>query len=100
MSKVWVLGLLIFMAGCNSSGTWYGELEHTSSIPNGRPFNTRQETSADVVWTGLRTTYGAWYIDAAIGADLSGELQGRNPYGRMVIGKEIKTWGIIPATTR
>lgn len=83
----------MLIGGCQTHSVWYGEVEHLSSIPNGKPFNSRTETSSDMIWTGIKTTYGAWYIDASIGADLSGELEGRNPYGKFVVGKELKTWG-------
>ena len=49
-SLVKLLPVLILLQGC----TWYGEFEHISSIPNGTPFNDLNETSTDIVWTGLR----------------------------------------------
>lgn len=80
--------ILFLLQGC----TWYGEVEHISSIPNGRPFNSLEETATDIVWTGLRVEKDAWYVDGAIGYDVSSELEGRNPHGRIRIGKDIKTW--------
>lgn len=77
----------------SQSCTWYGEFEHISSIPNGTPFNKRGETSVDAVWTGVKAEKNDWYIDSAIGWDTSGEYEGRNPYGRFKIGKNIKKWG-------
>lgn len=92
MIKKLTLGLilvLLFQSGC----TWYGEFEHISSIPNGNPFNDRQETSADVLWTGIKAEKNGWYVDSAVGWDTSGEYEGRNPYGRFKVGKELKKWG-------
>ena len=91
MIKKLTIGLsLVFLAqGC----TWYGEFEHVSSIPNGNPFNDRQETSVDAVWTGIKVEKNGWYVDSAVGWDTSGEYEGRNPYGRFKVGKEIKKWG-------
>lgn len=80
---------LIAMTGC----TWYGEYEHISSIPNGTPFNDREETSADVIWTGIRAKKNGWYVDAAVGTETSNDLEGRDPFGRFIVGKELKTWG-------
>lgn len=84
-----VLSALFLFQGC----TWYGEFEHVSSIPNGNPFNDRQETSVDAVWTGVRAEKNGWYVDSAVGWDTSSEYEGRNPYGRFKVGKEIKKWG-------
>jgi len=83
------LSLVLLAQGC----TWYGEFEHVSSIPNGNPFNDRQETSVDAVWTGIKVEKNGWYVDSAVGWDTSGEYEGRNPYGRFKVGKEIKKWG-------
>ena len=74
------------------SCTWYGEFEHISSIPNGTPFNTRAETSTDIIWTGVKLQKHSWYIDGAVGYETSSEFEGRNPYGRIKIGKDLKTW--------
>tara|TARA_R110002050_G_scaffold167938_1_gene298993 strand:+ start:1053 stop:1328 length:276 start_codon:yes stop_codon:yes gene_type:complete len=84
-----ILATVLLSQGC----TWYGEFEHVSSIPNGNPFNNRQETSVDAVWTGIKAEKNGWYIDSAIGWDTSGEYEGRNPYGRFKAGKELKKWG-------
>lgn len=84
-----LVSTLLFLSAC----TWYGEYEHISSIPNGTPFNEREETSADILWTGIRAKKEGWYIDAAVGAETSNNLEGRLPYGRFIVGKEIKTWG-------
>ncbi len=86
--RSFILILFMFIQGC----TWYAEFEHISSIPNGNPFNDREETSVDAVWTGLRTEKNGWYVDAAVGVDISGDFEGRNPYGKFKVGKEIKTW--------
>lgn len=92
--RILVLVLFMLCSGCNTTGSLYGEVEHISSIPNGNPFNDRKETSADVLWTGIKLTYpSGWYIDGAVGIDTSGEFEGRNPYGKFKVGKEIKTWG-------
>lgn len=88
----WGLSLffaLLLLTAC----TWYGEVEHISSVRNGTPFNDREETSADVIWTGIRAERDGWYVDGAIGKDVSSELQGRDPYARFIVGKEFKTWG-------
>lgn len=84
--------IILFSFFLISSCTWYAEIEHISSIPNGNPFNNREETSVDAVWTGLRAERDGWYIDAAIGVDTSGDFEGRNPYGKFKLGKEIKKW--------
>ena len=87
--RVTLIFALIAMTGC----TWYGEYEHISSIPNGTPFNDREETSSDVIWTGIRAKRNGWYVDAAVGAETSNDLEGRDPFGRFIVGKELKTWG-------
>jgi hypothetical protein len=46
----------------------------------------------DVLWTGIKAEQDGWYVDSAIGWDVSSEYRGRNPYGRFKIGKEIKKW--------
>jgi len=86
--SIYFLGAIVLLQGC----TWYGEFEHVSSIPNGSPFNNREETSVDVLWTGIKVEKDGWYVDSAIGWDTSSEYQGRNPYGRFKVGKEIKKW--------
>ena len=83
-----LLAVLLLLQGC----TWYGEIEHISSIPNGTPFNNLEETSTDIIWTGLRIEKDTWYIDGAVGYERSSELEGRNPYGRIKIGKDIIQW--------
>ena len=83
-----LLTVVILLQGC----TWYGEFEHISSIPNGTPFNNLNETSTDIVWTGLKIEQNTWYVDGALGYETSSEFEGRNPYGRIKIGKELKTW--------
>ena len=83
-----VCAVLVLLQGC----TWYGEFEHLSSIPNGTPFNNLSETSTDIVWTGLKIEKNTWYVDCALGYETSSEFEGRNPYGRIKIGKELKTW--------
>ena len=40
-----LLAVLFLLQGC----TWYGEVEHISSIPNGTPFNSLDETSTDII---------------------------------------------------
>ena len=72
--RILILVLFMLCSGCNTTGSWYAEVEHISSIPNGNPFNDRQETSVDVLWTGVK-------------------FEGRDPYGKFKVGKEIKTWG-------
>ena len=86
--QVRIILILLLLQGC----TWYGEFEHISSIPNGTPFNNLDETSTDIVWTGLKIEKNTWYVDGALGYETSSEFEGRNPYGRIKIGKEIKTW--------
>ena len=83
------LAVVLLSQGC----TWYAEFEHVSSIPNGNPFNDRQETSVDAVWTGITVEKNGWYVDSAVGWDTSGDYEGRNPYGRFKVGKELKKWG-------
>ena len=83
-----LLTVLILLQGC----TWYGEFEHISSIPNGTPFNNLNETSTDIVCTGLKIEQNTWYVDGALGYETSSEFEGRNPYGRIKVGKELKTW--------
>ena len=84
-----VILVALLLPGC----TWYGEIEHVSSLPNGTPFNNRKETSVDALWTGIRIEKNGWYVDGAVGVDTSNEYEGRNPYGRAKLGKNIKTWG-------
>ena len=79
---------LLLVQGC----TWYGEFEHISSIPNGTPFNSRNETSTDIIWTGIKVEENGWCADVAVGYETSSELDGRNPYGRIKISKDLKTW--------
>ena len=88
MKNLVLLLAIIISSGC----TWYAEFEHVSSIPNGNPFNDRKETSVDAIWSGIRAEKDGWYIDSAVGWDTSSEYEGRNPYGRFKVGKEIKTW--------
>lgn len=88
MKPLLILLALLLLSGC----TWYGEVEHISSIPNGTPFNSLGETSTDIVWTGLKIENNTWYVDGAVGYETSSEFEGRNPYGRIKIGKEFKTW--------
>lgn len=79
---------LLLVQGC----TWYGEFEHISSIPNGTPFNSLGETSTDIVWTGIEVEKNGWSADVAVGYETSSELEGRNPYGRIKVRKDLKTW--------
>jgi len=85
--------ILILAAFLTSGCTWYGEIEHVSSLPNGTPFNNRDETSVDALWTGIRIEKNGWYIDGAVGVDTSNEYEGRNPYGRAKFGKNLIKWG-------
>ena len=88
MTKKLAVALLLFTQGC----TLYGEFEHISSIPNGTPFNSRGETSTDLVWAGIEVEKDGWSADVAVGYETSSELEGRNPYGRIKVRKDLMTW--------
>ena len=41
-------------------------IEHISSVRDGRPFNSRPETSVDMVYGGLRYRYGDWKVEGML----------------------------------
>ena len=80
--------LAVFLSiSCSNLYTFY-EYEHISSIPNGRPFNNLKETSVDLLFSGLRYRENGWVIDGGIGVQTSSGLQGRDPFGRIRVGRE------------
>ena len=65
-------------------------LEHISSIPDGKPFNSRQETAADMIQIGIRYKQKGWKFDAVIGAEVNNSFHGDNPIFILRIEKEQK----------
>jgi hypothetical protein len=63
-------------------------LEHISSIPDGKPFNSRHETAADMIQIGIRYKQKGWKFDALIGAEVNGSFVGDNPIFILRIEKE------------
>ena len=63
-------------------------LEHISSIPDGRPFNNRHETAADMIQIGIRYKQKGWKFDALIGAEVNNSFRGDNPIFILRIEKE------------
>ena len=68
-------------------------LEHISSIPDGRPFNRRDETAADMIQIGIRYKQKGWKFDALIGAEVNSSFRGDNPIFILRIEKETKLFG-------
>ena len=68
-------------------------LEHISSIPDGRPFNNRHETAADMIQIGIRYKQKGWKFDALIGAEVNNSFRGDNPIFILRIEKEQKLFG-------
>ena len=68
-------------------------LEHISSIREGRPFNRRDETAADMIQIGIRYKQTGWKFDALIGAEVNSSFDGNNPIFILRIEKEQKLFG-------
>ena len=65
-------------------------MEHISSIQDGKPFNNRIETNADIIWMGIRYKHNAWHIDAAIASEVNSMFAGSNPHAMFRIEREAK----------
>lgn len=63
-------------------------LEHISSIPDGKPFNSRHETAADMLQIGIRYKHKGWKVDALIGEEVNNSFRGDNPIFILRIEKE------------
>ena len=87
MKKVALLPFFLFIGCANSY--YFVELEHISSLQEGKPFNDNPETSADILFTGYRyRNINGIYIDVGVGYETSNDLEGTNPYGKIKVGKE------------
>ena len=66
--------------------------EHISAVRDGIPFNTRPETQSDMVFLRLfDCRSGRFFARGALGVNVgSSELEGRDPFGRFVIGIKLK----------
>jgi len=68
-------------------------VEHISSIMDGVPFNSKEETSVDLAYLGLRYEWRAWNleVDVAHGFDADhSELKGSNPRAIFRIEREFR----------
>ncbi|MDA9842989.1 hypothetical protein N9C44_00805 [bacterium] len=65
-------------------------MEHISSIQDGKPFNNRIETNADILWMGIRYKHNAWHIDVAIASEVNSMFAGSNPHAMFRIEREAK----------
>jgi len=83
-----LLGFFI-LSGCSSLYTFV-EYEHISSVTYGKPFNSKAETSTDILFTGVRYKDNGVTVDIGFGNELSSDLEGDNPYAKVSISKEIK----------
>jgi len=83
---------LALLLGACSSLTPYVEYTHTSSIPNGIPFNDRPEIQVDQVRVGATYYHpSGTYIRGSLGYNLgSSELIGRDPWGTFTVGYELR----------
>ena len=80
------LGIPLLLSSCSSYNP-YIEYEHISSIPNGTPFNNRQEDQVDQVYVVVQLKEERCYLDLAVGSNLSSsDIAGRNPFGRTRAG--------------
>jgi len=79
------------MLGCTHTYTFV-EYEHISSVTQGQPFNDNRETSADVLYTGYRFKNDeGLYLDIGLGVEtVTDDLEGKDPYAKIKIGKEWK----------
>jgi len=86
--KFFILCFILLMSGCSNLSAFF-EYEHISSLPNGRPFNSKSETSTDIFFGGLRYRQNGWIVDGGLGQELSSDLVGDNPFARFRVGKEV-----------
>lgn len=66
------------------------EYEHISSVTYGKPFNSKPETSTDLLFTGVRYKDKGLVIEMGFGNELTSDLEGSNPYAKFSISKEVK----------
>ena len=96
VSVIALLGYVLLSASSISADTLIKKenfysiiaLEHISSIPDGRPFNNRHETAADMIQIGIRYKQTGWKFDALIGAEVNSSFRGDNPIFILRIEKE------------
>jgi len=65
-------------------------VEHISSLPDGRPFNSKPETAADMLQMGIRYKKNTWKVDVLIGTEVNSSFRGDNPRFILRIEKEHK----------
>ena len=85
-----VKGLIVLcfdLTGCVNTSKFI-ELEHISSLKDGKPFNDNKETSTDLLMGGYRYKSNGWTTSIAIGVETSNDLEGTNPRAKITIGKE------------
>ena len=84
-----VKGLIVLfvLTGCANTSKFV-ELEHISSLKDGKPFNDNRETSTDLLMGGYRYRSHGWTASIAIGIETSNDLEGTNPQAKIIIGKE------------
>ena len=80
---------LLILAGCAGN---YVEFEHTSFPRDNFPFNTRPETTSDIISIGYRHRFDSGvYLDGSLGAQVGqSELVGRDPVAQVKVGWEKK----------
>ena len=96
VSVIVLLGYVLLSASSISADTLIKKenfysiiaLEHISSIPDGKPFNNRHETAADMIQIGIRYKQKGWKFDALIGAEVNSSFRGDNPIFILRIEKE------------
>ena len=96
VSVIALLGYVLLSASSISADTLIKKenfysiiaLEHISSIPDGKPFNNRHETAADMIQIGIRYKQKGWKFDALIGAEVNSSFRGDNPIFILRIEKE------------
>ena len=66
--------------------------EHISAVRDGVPFNSRKETQSDMVFLRLfDCRAGRFFARGALGVNVgSSELEGRDPFGKFVVGIKLK----------
>jgi len=89
----YLLILLALVAPVSNSQELYivTGVEHISSIFNGKPFNSKHETSVDMLYTGIRYEKKDWSIEAdVIHALQPEEFEGSNPRAIFRIEKKFR----------
>lgn len=70
--KILLFSLLLVVSPAYAEWSGVAGIEHISSYFDGKPFNSREETSIDMLYTGVRYKHSGWRAEVLVSAIVNG----------------------------